>query len=131
MNFKNIVLCCIAILFSVYIMAQDSVLGNISSALQTGNAAQLAGEFDSNVEVTIVDSDDVYSKSQAEMILKKFFNSNAPKSFQFIHQGNSAEGSHYGIGNYTAVSGKKYRTYVYVKQKGEKYFIQEIRFEND
>lgn len=131
MNFKNIVLSCIAILFSVHVMAQDSVLGNISTALQTGNAAQLAGEFDSNVEVTIVDSDDVYSKSQAEMILKKFFNSNSPQSFKFIHQGNSAEGSHYGIGSYISVEGNKYRTYVYVKQKGDKYLIQEIRFEND
>lgn len=118
-------------LFALQIMAQDGVLDNISSALQTGNAAQLAAEFDNSVEVTIVDSDDVYSKSQAEMILKKFFNSNAPKSFQFIHQGNSAEGSHYGIGSYTSVEGKKYRTYVYVKQKGDKFLIQEIRFEND
>lgn len=112
------------------LFAQD-VLDEITLALQTGNASQLARDFDNSVEITIVNSDDVYSKSQAEMILKKFFNSNPPKSFQFVHQGNSAEGSHYGIGNYASSGGANYRTYVYVKQKGDKYLIQEIRFEND
>lgn len=131
MKLKNALFIVISLIFSINIYAQDGVLDNIALALETGNAAQLAAEFDNSVEITIVNTDDVYSKSQAELILKKFFNSNIPKSFKFIHQGNSAEGSHYGIGNYSSASGENYRTYVYVKQKGTQYLIQEIRFEND
>lgn len=130
MRIKNTILIFSFMLMTPVMFAQG-VLDEISIALKTGNASQLARVFDNSVEITIVNSDDVYSKSQAEMILKKFFNSNPPESFQFVHQGNSAEGSHYGIGNYSSSEGTNYRTYVYVKQKGEKYLIQEIRFEND
>lgn len=131
MNFKNAITIVVFIFISAMLPAQGGVLDGITTALKTGNASLLANDFDNSVEITIVNNDDVYSKSQAEMILKKFFNSNPPKSFKFIHQGNSAEGSHYGIGNYLSTEGGNFRTYVYVKQKDNQYKIQEIRFEND
>jgi hypothetical protein len=48
-------------------------------------------------------------------------------NFEVIHQSESA-GSQYCIGNLTTSNGV-YRTTIYMKQKGEKELVQELRFE--
>lgn len=105
-------------------------LDNISVAIQSGNAREVAKYFDNSVSITIYNSEETYSKTQAEMVLKDFFAKNQPVSFKIIHKGNSSEGSQYGIGTLVTHSGT-FRTYIYIKKKGNQYYIQEIRFEND
>ena len=104
-------------------------LERISLAIQTGNSKELAKYFDSTVEITIGEKEETYSKAQAEMVLKDFFTKNKPASFKMIHNG-SSQGSQYGIGTLITDKGA-FRTYIYLKQKGESVFIQEIRFENE
>ncbi len=107
-----------------------SELERIGLAIQTGNSKELAKYFDNSVEITIYEKEETYSKAQAEMVLKDFFTRYKPISFKIIHNGNSNQGSQYGIG--TLVTDKQtFRTYIYLKQKGESLFIQEIRFESD
>ncbi|MDX2001227.1 MAG: DUF4783 domain-containing protein [Chitinophagales bacterium] len=103
-------------------------LESISMAIQTGNAKEVAKYFDSSVEITVYNSEGVYSKAQAEMVLRDFFSKNPPTAFSLIHKGNSTQGSQYGIGTLSTSNGN-FRAYIYVKQKGTTYFIQEIRFE--
>lgn len=105
-------------------------LDNISMAIQSGNAKEVAKYFDNSVSITIYNSEQSYSKAQAEMVLKDFFAKNQPISFNIIHKGNSSEGSQYGIGT-LVTQGGTFRTYVFIKKKGSQYYIQEIRFEND
>lgn len=100
----------------------------IASALRSGNAVALAGTFQTNVEITIRDAGNSYSKSQAEMVLKNFFASNQPKGFALAHEGTSPEGSKYFIGNLSTTGGN-YRTYVYAKLANGVLSVQEIRFE--
>lgn len=111
-----------------FVKADD--LENISLAIQTGNAAQVAKYFDNTVSITVFNSEGSYSKAQAEMVLKDFFSKNPPRSFKIIHKGNSSEGSQYAIGTLLSNKGS-FRTYIYIKKKGSSYLIQEIRFEND
>lgn len=101
---------------------------NIVNAIKSGNASALAANFEANVEVTIKDEGNSYSKNQAEMVLKNFFSTHQPKAFTIAHQGTSPEGSKYFIGNLSTSTGN-YRTYVYSKTAGGKLVIQEIRFE--
>lgn len=123
------------LLFGVVIFASTGMmllngdLERISLAVQTGNSKELAKYFDSSVEITIGEKEETYSKAQAEMVLKDFFTKNKPASFKLIHNG-SSQGSQYGIGTLITDKGS-YRTYIYLKQKGESVFIQEIRFENE
>jgi len=100
---------------------------NIGNALKSGNSKELAKYFDSNVEVTIINTEAVYSKSQAEMVIKKFFTSNRPSAYKMVHNGDSG-GAKYQIGELSTSSGT-YRTYVYAKQKSGSMMIQEIRIE--
>ena len=117
---------CSVFMFTNQILAQS--FDNIAGAIKTGNASALAASFQSNVEITIKDAGNSYSKSQAEMVLKNFFSSHQPKGFTIAHEGTSPEGSKYFIGNLNTSTGN-YRTYVYAKATAGALAIQEIRFE--
>ena len=101
---------------------------DVIAAIKAGNSSSLARYFDATVEVTLPDKNSTYSKSQAEMILKDFFNQNKVKDFKVLHQGEKG-GSQYCIGTLETSSGN-YRTTLFMKNKGEKQSLQEIRFEN-
>jgi len=103
-------------------------IDDVIAALKTGNATQVAKYFDNTVDITLAEKSNSYSKSQAEVILRDFFANNPVKSFQILHSGNNG-GSEYCIGKLTT-SNASYRTTIFMKQKGEKQFLQEIRFEN-
>ena len=116
------------LLISTTVFSQN--FNSISKAMQVGNASELAKHFDGNVEVTILKKSSNYSKSQAEMVIKNFFNSNQPRSYKSVHNGSSGGGAQYQIGELVC-SSKTYRTYIFGKPKGGSFLIQEIRIEDN
>lgn len=104
-----------------------SGINEVVGALKAGNASEIAKYFDNTVEITLPEKSNSYSKSQGELILRDFFNTNVVKGFTIIHQGENA-GSQYCIGTLATKSGA-FRTTIYMKQKGDKQIVQEIRFE--
>ena len=102
----------------------DAVIG----ALRAGNAAAMAKFFDQTVEISLPESSNSYSKSQAELVLRDFFSTHPVKGFEIIHKGEKA-GSNYCIGTLQTKTGN-YRTTVFMKQKGDGQVIQELRIEN-
>lgn len=104
-----------------------SSLDEVVNALKTGNTAQIVKYFDNTIEITMPDKSNSYSKSQAELVLKDFFNSNPVQRFEILHKGENA-GSQYCIGTLFTKSGS-FRTTVFMKQKGDRQLLQEIRFE--
>jgi len=109
--------------FAVYIRIEDVI-----AAMKSGNATTVAKYFDNSVEISMPSKSNSYSKSQAELVLKDFFASNSVKSFDIIHKGENA-GSQYCIGTLQTKNGT-YRTTIFMKQKGDKQVLQELRFEN-
>ena len=103
-------------------------IDDIIAAMKTGNASQVAKFFDNNVEISMPDKSNSYSKSQGELVLKDFFTNNVVKSFDIIHKGENA-GSQYCIGTLVTKSGS-FRTTIFMKQKGDQQVLQELRFEN-
>jgi Domain of unknown function (DUF4783) len=103
-------------------------IDEVVTALKNGDAVQIARFFDNTVEITMPDKSNNYSKNQAEVVLKDFFSTNGVKSFEVIHKGENA-GSQYCIGTLVTKNGS-FRTTVFMKQKGDKQLLQEIRFEN-
>ena len=104
-----------------------SGLDDVISALKTGNTGQIIKYFDNTIEITMPDKSSSYSKSQAELVLKDFFSSNPVKNFEVLHKGENA-GSQYCIGTLNTKTGS-FRTTIYMKQKGDRQLLQEIRFE--
>ena len=103
------------------------VLDDVIGAMKAGSSEQLAKHFDNVVEITMPDKSNSYSKSQAEIIMKDFFNNYKVKSFDVLHKGDNGN-SNYCIGNLQTKDGK-YRTTLFVKQRGDKQYLQEIRIE--
>ncbi len=99
----------------------------IINAIQSGNASEASKFFDNTVEITLPGKSNSYSKSQAELVLHDFFSNNQIKNFQVIHKSDNG-GSQYCIGNLNTSSGI-FRTTIYMKQKGDKLVVQELRFE--
>lgn len=105
-----------------------SSIDEVVTALKTGNTNQVAKFFDTTVEITMPDKSNSYSKSQAELVLNDFFINNSVKGFEVIHKGENG-GSQYCIGTLITKNGL-FRTTVFMKQKGDKQLLQEIRFES-
>ena len=104
---------------------------DVSNAIRSGDAKQLATYFGSSVDLTVLDQEDVYSKAQAELIVKDFFSKNPPKNFTLLHKGSSREGTVYGIGKLQTTNGKVYRTSFFLKVASGRYLVQELRFESE
>ena len=99
----------------------------VISAIKNGNASQLSKYFDNTIEITLTDKSNTYSKSQAELVVKDFFDNNVVRGFEIVHKGENA-GVQFIIGTLDTKNGE-YRTTIYMKQKGDKQLLQEIRFE--
>ncbi len=112
-------------------MAESGIVEQVSSTLSSNSAANnLATYFDKTIEMTLLDKESNYSKSQAQAILSAFFQTHTINNFKLKHQGKSPDGSTFGIGTLTTTNGN-FNVVFYAKQKGNQFLIQEIRFEKE
>jgi antitoxin component YwqK of YwqJK toxin-antitoxin module len=117
-----------ALLLLIFTVSFKAIsLDELVKAFKSGNAARVSLFFDNTVEITISEKSTSFSKSQAELVLRDFFSTNEVQDFEIIHEGDNA-GSQYCIGNLITKNGT-FRTTIFVKLKGNKQLIQEIRFE--
>ena len=114
-------------MISAAAMGQDKVQEGISLAFKAGNATELSKYFNSEIELVILDKEDLYSKKQAEQILKKFFTDHSPTSFRIIFEGGK-ETSRYAIGN-LSTENQVYRTYLLIKKENGNSLIHQLRIE--
>jgi hypothetical protein len=110
------------------LFAQNDILDEIATTLRSGDARSVSRYFGNTIDLTIISQEEVYSKVQAEQVLKDFFAKNHPRSFSIIHKGESKEGARYAIGSLITSTGQTFRTYFYIKQQGNNAIIQELRF---
>jgi hypothetical protein len=119
-------------LISVGFMAVAAdVYEDIGSTIRSGDAKQLAAYFENTIDLTVLNQENVYSKAQAEFVIKDFFTKNPPKSFTILHKGSSPEGTQYAIGTLVTTNGKNLRVSFYIKNSGGKPTIQELRIESE
>ena len=124
--FSNLLFGSVLLLLSSFITAQSGI-DEVIGALRTGNSSQLSTHFDENVELTLPDKSDSYSKAQAQLIVKDFFSNNGVKSFELKHKGDSPSG-HFCIGTLKTNAGN-FRTNVFMRIKNGKEVVKEIRFQ--
>ncbi len=106
-------------------------LDDVCRAIGAGNIDQLASVMDTEVELSIIDQEDLYSRDQAVAALRKFFGECSPSSFGKVHQGASKTAdAEYCIGTLATAKGP-FRVYVYVAKQGNGVLLQELRFERE
>lgn len=90
---KHILLLIFSILCSVnaspgYFMSniQEDVITDISHQFKTGDTKGLSKYLSSSVNLSLMNNENVYSKAQSEIILRKFFKEHPPQSSSIIHR---------------------------------------------
>jgi len=121
---STVVIACIVSAFKPITGVEDVI-----NALKGGNAEELSRYIDDNIEISLPDKSDNYSRTQAVMVLKDFFNNNGVTGFEVQFKGENG-GGQYCIGNLKTKSGV-YRTTVFMKSKEGKQVIKEIRFKSN
>jgi hypothetical protein len=105
------------------------VSNEVSSAIRSGNARDVAKHFGPNVDLKFPGNEGTFSRNQAELIVRNFFSRNAPASFSVQHQGPSRDGSLYVIGNYRTKNGETYRVYFLIKTISGSTVLHLLQFE--
>jgi hypothetical protein len=115
-------------LIMVSFTTQPSNLDEVIGALKDGKASDLGKYMDDNVEISLPDKSNSYSRAQAVLILKDFFDNNEVKSFEVKHKGEQ-NGGQFCVGTLQTKSGN-YRTTIFMKTKTGKDYIKTIRFQS-
>ena len=108
--------------------AQNNIIDDISLGFANSDQQTIAKYIGNKVEINLFDLSGVYSKAQAEMVLKDFFDKYEVQSFQLFNKNNANGGpSKFAIGNLNTRNGN-FRIFFILKEQEGAYFIQEMRF---
>ena len=129
-NMLNITIALVSLLVGVRSAAQSpgyDVFVPIAKYLQAGDADKLSAWFADNLEITIFSVTNDSSRSQARQILKTFFNSYTPRSFDLTHKASRAN-MKYALGALNA-GGEIFVVTIFVSYKDTSYKIQQFKIE--
>ena len=104
---------------------------DMSNAIKNNRVADIAKYFDNFVPVTINNNQAIYSRNQAEVVLRDFFDKNTPKNFNIQDNGSPDNTSKFLIGNFDATNGGKFNVYILIKMKDGNYILQEIKLNKE
>lgn len=117
-------------LFVAPLISKADPFDDMMMAMKNGQTSGLTKFFSSSVELTLLENEGIYSKSQSEQMLKNFFSQHPPKNVSVQHKGASAQGAKYAIITYEATNGK-FRAYIFMKDNGNGLQVNEFRIERE
>lgn len=106
------------------------VIDDVASTFKSGKATEIAKYFATTVELSIIDQEDIYSKSQATFILKDFFAKHPPIGVKIIHKVTSNANIKFGVLLLTT-SNANFRVSVELKNNSSKFVLSQIRIEEN
>ena len=119
-----------AIFSCVAMTAQEKgydVFNPIAKYLAQGDADKLSAWFADNLEVTIFATANDSSRSQARQIMKSFFKSYTPRSFELSHKAGRSN-MKYALGTLNA-GGEMFLVTIFVNFTAGSYKIQQLKIE--
>ncbi|MEJ6599087.1 MAG: DUF4783 domain-containing protein [Crocinitomicaceae bacterium] len=106
----------------------DVPFKSVESAFKSGNAKDLVSIGKEKILINVDGIEGVYSKSQATLVLKKFFTKYPAKSFSYIHKGKGSSEGSFAIGTYTSGS-SEFRVTVHFKKIKGNFKIESLAIE--
>ncbi len=110
--------------------AGNDLFDTLVPFIKSGNSKEIAKSFNATIDFATPEHSDLYSKAQAELLLRDFFKQYPAKSYTIQHRGSSAQGAHYVVGRYEYAKGVL-RVYILTKEQNGQELIQELHFENE
>jgi hypothetical protein len=101
----------------------------VAGAIRTGNAKEISKYFADNVDLKVLEQENIYSKAQAELILKDFFTKHPVKEFVVVHKSQPKNDSQFAIGTLTTTNGT-YRVHYLMKAAAGVTTVTQFRIEN-
>lgn len=126
----SVVAAAVALLSGVNASAQDTgydVFNPISKYLAMGDAEKLSAWFSDNLEITIFSDSNDSSRNQARQIVKSFFRSYTPRSFEITHRAGRSN-MKYALGTLNA-GGEMFLVTIFVGYDDTAYRIQHLKIE--
>jgi len=120
----------VVLISGVRASAQESgydVFNPIAKYLAMGDAEKLSAWFSDNLEVTIFSDSNDSSRNQARQIIKSFFRSYTPRSFEITHKAGRSN-MKYALGNLNA-GGEMFVVTIFVGYDDTSYKIQHLKIE--
>ncbi|GAA4337261.1 hypothetical protein GCM10023149_46620 [Mucilaginibacter gynuensis] len=121
------------LLMILYLLPHAAVadpIDNVAELIKQGNTKELAKLFASTIDITILKDENVYSKTQASIILEKFFNQNKPKAVKVVHKVNTNPTYRFGVLLLTTEKGTYRISFTLNEVKGVLQLI-ELRIETE
>ena len=103
------------------------VFNPIAKYIECGNADALSAWFSDNLEVSIFAKTNDASRNQAKQIMKSFFKSYTPRSFDINHRAGRAN-MKYALGTLNA-GGEMFTVTIFVNYNESEYKIQHLKIE--
>ena len=119
-----------SLLCGISATAQDKsydVFNPIAKYIRMGDAEKLSAWFADNLEVSIFSNTNDSSRNQAKQIIKSFFDSYTPRSFNINHT-TGRSNMKYALGSLNA-GGEVFEVTIFVNYKDNNYKIQQIKIE--
>lgn len=112
---------------------EADIIDDLAIYFKAGNSKDIAKNFATSIELIIIDQEDVYSKAQAEQILKDFFVKNPPSKSVIIHR--ITNGANFRDYRYCVIAlttkSEKFRVTISMKKSANVFLITELRIEPD
>ena len=128
--FKTAAIAVIMLFCAVSSSAQDGrydVFNPIAKYLAKGDAEKLSAWFSDNLEITIFSVTSDSSRNQARQIMKSFFKTYTPRSFDITHKAERPN-MKYALGTMNA-GGEVLTVTIFVNFNGAHYRIQQLKIE--
>ncbi|AMR33874.1 hypothetical protein A0256_21735 [Mucilaginibacter sp. PAMC 26640] len=118
----------VVLLYMVPNVCKADPIDKIAALIGQGNAHEIARFFAPSVDIAVLENANVYSKTQAEVILEKFFKDNKPQSVAILHRVNSNANYNFGVVLLHTDKGK-FRVAYTMKEVEKEMVIIEMRIE--
>ena len=105
----------------------DDVFIPVSKYIAAGNAEALSAWFADNLEISVLSKESDASRAQARQIVKTFFDTYTPRSFDISHTTGRAN-MKYALGTLKA-GGETFNVTIFMSCKNDTYRIQQLKIE--
>ena len=126
----SVIVAVLAFLSGASASAQDTgydVFNPIAKYISQGDADKLSAWFSDNLEVSIFSNSNDSSCSQARQIVKSFFKTYTPRSFEINHKAGRSN-MKYALGTLNA-GGELFTVTIFVSYKDSDYRIQHLKID--
>lgn len=114
----------------VPVASAGDIIDKVADLIKQGNIHELSNLFAPQVDVSILSEENNYSKTQAELVIDRFFNDNRPKAVKLLHKVNSNPNYQFGVIIMTTAKVAFRVTYT-LKGSGTNLMLIELRIEAD